>query len=183
MTVKVEDESAVAGFLAPGAIVDVLAVINSPDGGFGQNPISKIILQNIKVLVGGQKQDQQKGARESSGAKSVTLLVTPEQAEKLVLSSVDGKLRLALRNSVDLGDELTPGANKNALLDRPGLKNASEATAAGNGEGAEKPRPPRSRARPVMASVAEPASAPPPPPARPKVEIYEGSKRKAIEFP
>ena len=113
MTVKVDDEGEVAGFLKPGTLVDVLAVINPPNDGPNQSPVSKIILQNIRVLAGGPKPDQARNARE---AKSVTLLVTPEQAEKLVLSASDGKLRLALRNFGDQADERTPGANKSSLL-------------------------------------------------------------------
>ncbi|HKQ73909.1 MAG TPA: Flp pilus assembly protein CpaB [Blastocatellia bacterium] len=187
MTVKVGDEGEFAGFLAPGALVDVLAVINPPDDGSSQNPVSKIILQNIKIMAGGQKPDQPRSGRESSGAKSVTLLVTPEQAEKLVLSSVDGKLKLALRNSVDQGDEQTPGANKSTLLGRSQALSVAvvgpAAVPPGDEGRVETPRQPRNRARPVMASVAEPPTAAAPAPARPSVEIYEGVKKRAVEFP
>jgi pilus assembly protein CpaB len=194
MTVKVDDEGEIAGFLAPGTLVDVLAVINPPNDGASQNPVSKIILQNIKVLAGGHKPDQPKSGRES-GAKSVTLLVTPEQAEKLVLSSVDGKLKLALRNSVDHGDERTPGADKSTLLGGSqalsGLATSPAASLAAGSPGDERrdgaSRAPRSRARPVMASVAEPvtAAAPPPAPAlaRPPIVIYEGVKKRDVVFP
>lgn len=194
MTVKVDDEVEIAGFLAAGRLVDVLAVINPPHDGSSQNPISKIILQNIKVLAGGQKPDQPRSGREP-GAKSVTLLVTPEQAEKLVLSSVDGKLKLALRNSVDQGDERTPGANKSTLLGGSqalsGLATSPASSLAAGSPGDERrdgtPRQSRNRARPVMASVAEPATGaapePTPPPARRSMVIYEGMKKRDIVFP
>ncbi|MGH9938205.1 MAG: Flp pilus assembly protein CpaB [Blastocatellia bacterium] len=191
MTVNVDDEAGIAGFLSPGTMVDVLAVINPPNDGSGQNPISKIVLQNIKVLANGQNLDQPKNGSEPDKVKTVTLLVTPEQAEKLVLSSVDGKLRLALRNSVDQGDERTPGANKSALLG--GLRALSipnvgpdvgpNAVAPGNEENGVTPRQPRGKARLVMPGVVAPGPTPAPVPARPSVEIYEGSKKKAVEFP
>lgn len=191
MTVKVEDEAEVAGFLTPGTQVDVLAVINSQNGGAGQSPISKIILQNIKVLAGGLDPDQPKTGRVSRSAKSVTLLVTPEQAEKLVLSSFDGKLRLALRNSVDRVDELTPGADKRALLSDARLFPTPDAGGPIKEKRPQRPQQSRSLVRPILARLAIPAAvpeAPPvatpaPTPARPRVEIYEGAKKKAVEFP
>src|SRR5262249_32043758 len=191
MTVKVDDEGEIAGFLAPGALVDVLAVINPPNDGSSQNPVSKVILQNIKVLSGGQKSDQARSGREANGVKSVTLLVTPEQAEKLVLSSVDGKLKLALRNTIDQGAERTPGANKSTLLGgsqalsilNAGPDAGPETGATGDKGRDGAPRQHRSRARPVMASVVDPAgAAAPAPPARPRVEVWEGVKKKAVEF-
>ncbi|MFN0111714.1 MAG: Flp pilus assembly protein CpaB, partial [Blastocatellia bacterium] len=108
LTVKVDDEAGIAGFLMPGTLVDVLAVI-TPDQTLGQNPISKIVLQNIKVLASGTNIDEPKDKRDAETVKTVTLQVTPEQAEKLVLSSAEGRLRLALRNSTDQGDQPTPG--------------------------------------------------------------------------
>ena len=81
-----------------------------------QDPISKIVLQNIKVLANGQNIDKPKDEREANSVKAVTLLVTPEQAEKLALASSEGKLQLVMRNQIDQGDEQTKGINKRGLL-------------------------------------------------------------------
>lgn len=199
MTVKVDDEAGIAGFLMPGTLVDVLAVINPPSENSGQNPISKIVLQNIKVLASGQNLDQAKDGRDPISVKTATLLVTPEQAEKLVLSSLDGKLRLALRNSVDQGDQQTPGANKNTLLTGeqanpvPDVRPSSEATdksvAAQRTAGTRRSGryAQRNPARAVYAGISQkaelPAQAVAPPPKRNSVDVYEGAKRRAIDFP
>src|SRR5262245_61171790 len=114
LTVKVDDEAGIAGFLYPGTIVDVLAVIN-PGGGNDQS-VSKIVLQNIKVLASGSELDQRENGREPENVKTVTLLVTPEQAESLTLSSTEGRLRLALRSTTDQESAVTSGANKSTLL-------------------------------------------------------------------
>ncbi len=115
MTVKVDDVVGVSGFIMPGTLVDIVVVMDPPSGST-QEKVSKIVLQNIKVLASGQNIDNPKNDREAQRVKAVTLQVTPEQAEKLALATSEGKLQLVMRNSVDQGDETTPGANKRTLL-------------------------------------------------------------------
>src|SRR6267378_3061811 len=118
MTVKVDDVVGVSGFVMPGSFVDVVAVIvpNSPQNGENGGPISKIVLQNIKVLASGAKIDSPENQREPTSAKAVTLQVTPEQAEMLVLAVNEGRLQLVMRNYSDQEDTDTRGANKKTLL-------------------------------------------------------------------
>ncbi len=117
MTVKVDDVVGVSGFILPGTLVDIVVVIQPPKGTANEEMISKIVLQNIKVLASGQNIDKPKNDREvERSVKAVTLQVTPEQAEKLALASSEGKLQLVMRNSVDQADEKTTGANKRSLL-------------------------------------------------------------------
>src|SRR6266705_7038622 len=116
MTVKVDDVVGISGFIMPGTLVDVVVVIDPADHAGMQDPISKIVLQNIKVLANGQNIDKPDNQREENTVKAITLQVTPEQAEKLALASSEGKLQLVMRNSVDQGDEKTPGVNKRGLL-------------------------------------------------------------------
>lgn len=181
VTVKVDDEAGIAGFLYPGTVVDVLAVIDPP--GNNDQPISKIVLQNIKVLASGQDLDQRENGREAESVKTVTLLVTPDQAEKLTLSSTEGRLRLALRNTVDQQNAVTTGENKNSLLAGSRAMPLPDATES-------RPQPPsrpapRRVARPAVASIdkAPPPPAPTPEPPLNTVEIFEGAKKHAVKFP
>jgi len=106
MTVKVDDVVGVSGFIMPGTLVDIVVVITPPRGSGQEEVISKIVLQNIKVLASGQNIDKPKDFREvEQSIKAVTLQVTPEQAEKLALASSEGKLQLVMRNSVDQRDK------------------------------------------------------------------------------
>jgi len=114
MTVKVDDAAGISGFIQPGTLVDVVVTID-PEGIARQDPISKIVLQNIKVLASGQNIDKPKDEREATSVKAVTLQVTPEQAEKLALASSEGKLQLVMRSQIDQGDEQTRGVNKRNL--------------------------------------------------------------------
>jgi len=189
MTVKVDDVIGVAGFLRPGAMCDVLTVIEQAGDAARRNPISKIVLQNVKVLAAGQNIDKPKDQREAEQVKAVTLQVTPDQAEKLALASTEGKLRLVMRNSIDQGDEQTKGVDKNALLQGEHATPAPEPGALKS----EQPKPQaaapapvrrRAQARPAPPAEAPQAAAPaPPPPPRPSVEMIQGTKKSTVEFP
>jgi pilus assembly protein CpaB len=100
ITVKVHDVVGVSGFIMPGSFVDVVCVIvpATSQSGVGQNPISKIVLQDIKVLASGANIDSPDNEREPARVGAVTLQVTPSQAEKLVLATTQGELKLVIRN-------------------------------------------------------------------------------------
>ena len=76
MTVKVDDVVGISGFIMPGTLVDVVVVIDPQEKAGMQDPISKIVLQNIKVLANGQNIDKPENEREANSVKAVTLLVT-----------------------------------------------------------------------------------------------------------
>jgi pilus assembly protein CpaB len=85
MTVKVDDAAGISGFIMPGTWSTWSSYRSARRSGM-QDPISKIVLQNIKVLANGQNIDKPKDEREANSVKAVTLQVTPEQAEKLALA-------------------------------------------------------------------------------------------------
>src|ERR671914_637394 len=171
MTVKVNEAAGISGFIMPGTLVDVVVVIDPREGSGMQDPISKIVLQNIKVLASGQNIDKPENEREANTVKAVTLQVTPEQAEKLALAASEGKLQLVMRNQIDQGDEQTPGVNKRNLLSGETAMPAPE-------PGALKSEQPKTEAKPVRrAPVAKPAAAAPAPQPTPRtqVEMIEGA--------
>lgn len=179
MTVKVDDAAGISGFIMPGTLVDVVVTIDPREGSGNQNPISKIVLQNIRVLANGQNIDKPKDEREANSVKAVTLQVTPEQAEKLALASTEGKLQLVMRNQIDQGDEQTPGVDKRGLL-------TGEAALKTPEPGSLKSEQPKQEVKAVRrpAPVAKPAAAPAPQPTpRTSVEMIEGAKKRAVEFP
>ena len=175
MTVKVDDVVGLSGYIMPGSLVDVVVVIRPDDS--AQGPISKIVLQNIKVLANGQNLDKPENQRDANSVKVATLLVTPEQAEKLALASTEGRLQLVMRNSVDQGDEQTTGINKRTLL---GGERALPQVEAGSLK-SEQPKPVvKPVPRPKMQTEAKPATPPAP---RASVEMIEGVKRRNVDFP
>lgn len=119
VTIKTDEVTGVAGFINPGDRVDVLVELPAPEGQ-GEH-ISKIILQNIKVLSKGQIFDPSAPKDKPQVVNTVTLEVTPEQAEALNLATFQGKIRLALRNQLNQAQFMTRGVVTSQLVSRPAL--------------------------------------------------------------
>jgi pilus assembly protein CpaB len=77
---------------------------------------SKLILSNVQVLTAGTRMEQDQEQGKPVQVTVVTLLVNPEQAERLALASTEGKIQLALRNPLDQGTPATPGIKTAALV-------------------------------------------------------------------
>jgi pilus assembly protein CpaB len=113
VSVPVDEVSDVAGFVLPHTRVDVLVATQSGEGG-GDKAFSKVILQNVEVLAVAQEVEQKKD--EPQIVKVVTLLVTPQESERLALASHSGTLRLAMRNYNDNKIVLTSGSDVAQML-------------------------------------------------------------------
>ncbi|HKY41713.1 MAG TPA: Flp pilus assembly protein CpaB [Pyrinomonadaceae bacterium] len=183
MNVRVDDVVGISGFIMPGTLVDIVVVIDPPQNQ-NRERISKIVLQNIKVLANGANLDRPKNEKEAERVRTVTLQVTPEQAEKLALASSEGRLQLVMRNSIDQGDEVTTGASKADLLRGERATPVPDA-GIGKKETTTTPRTTtvrRVRPRPVETTVSNPKPAPPPV-ERPSIEVIEGAKKRNVDFP
>ena len=122
MSVKVDEVVGVSGFITPNSRVDVL-VTGTPDaqGGTQGEKKGKVILQNVRVLATGTLIEQQD--EKPKEVPTVTLLVSPEDAEKLTLATRQEAVRLALRNYRDEEIIPTAGIAQKALFSPdPGAK-------------------------------------------------------------
>ncbi len=183
VSVRVDESSGVAGFIAPGTYVDVIAIMQPQLD--GAKPVSKVILQKVKVLAGGQ-QMQTKSDGKAALVNTVTLEVTPAQAEKLKLAEAEGRLQLSIRNATDQIIERTPGATKRDVLNDVALENrAREGTRDGFGGG---PARPMQAPPPFSINLNQPNPQVSTPPtvrviSRDKsIELIEGSKRSRVEM-
>jgi pilus assembly protein CpaB len=95
ITVEVNEFSGMAGLINPGCRVDIVTTFNDQKG-----PMARIIVQNVKVTAVGARTGVQKDPEEGM-ARSVTLLVTPEQAEAIELATYASRPRLVLRSYGD----------------------------------------------------------------------------------
>ncbi|HTM24159.1 MAG TPA: Flp pilus assembly protein CpaB [Vicinamibacterales bacterium] len=159
VSVRVNEVIGVAGYVLPGTRVDVLATASPTSS--PQDATSKVILSNVQVLTAGTRleQDQEKG--KPMQVTVVTLLVYPEQSERLALASTEGKIQLALRNPMDKSAPETPGVKPAGLL---GITRPAA------------PTRPVTTARKVMGPVTNDSPAAPP---LPTVEMIRGDKRSA----
>jgi pilus assembly protein CpaB len=153
ISVQVNEVIAVAGFVLPGSMVDVL--VTGSTGGQGGNSITKTILEDIRVLAAGQQIEQDKEGKPHT-VPVITLLVTPEDANKLTMGANEGKIQLALRNTIDTKKENPPPVFQATLFG-----------------GAPAPTRPK---QPKGASPAPPVAAPY------VVEVIRGGKRETSTF-
>lgn len=110
VSVRVNEVVAVAGFVVPGTRVDVLLTGNS---GSSESQTTTV-LSDVAVLAAGQRLERN-SAGEPQSTPVITLLVSPEDAQRLTLASSEGRIQLALRNPLDTGQEKIPSARIAAL--------------------------------------------------------------------
>lgn len=148
ISVKVNEVIGVAGFVVPGTRVDVVVTLARRE-----DSQSRVVVSNVQVLTAGTKYDQDQ-ARDGKPVPStvVTLLVTPEDAERIALASAEGSIMLTLRNPLDTRPTETTGTRMASLMGRPDP-------------------PPAARAAPAPRRAAAPL--PPPPPPQPSVYTVE----------
>jgi len=162
VSVRVNEVIGVAGYVLPGTRVDVLATA-SP-GGQSQDVTTKLILSNVQVLTAGTRMEQDQDKGKPMAVTVVTLLVYPEQSERLALASTEGKIQLALRNPLDMSAPETPGMKTATMLGS--VKAAPLRTAAKVSTGSRKPIGPVTNDTPAAAPL-------------PTVEMIRGDKRSS----
>lgn len=157
VAVRVDELIAVAGFVIPGARVDLYLTTTPPGGG---DQVTKIVMQNVTVLTAGQQiQSDPEGRPITVGL--LTVVVTPEDGEKLIHASKQGTIQLGLRNMLDIKETRTPGARLSTLFAGAG----SPPRTAG-GTTTRRPAPATSEGQ-VQSSV---------------VEVYKGGVKALIRF-
>jgi pilus assembly protein CpaB len=115
VTVRVDDVRGVAGFILPGDSVDIV-LIRADEGSRREN-YSEILLQQVRVLAIDQLASERQ--EQPTVAKAVTLEVTPEQAQKVLLASNVGKLSLILRQPGEKDSQSTQRVTERDLGDAP----------------------------------------------------------------
>jgi pilus assembly protein CpaB len=156
VSVKVDEVVGVAGFVLPGTRVDVLVTLEPEAEGEGRAPAAtRVILQNVQVLASGQKIEKDEQGKPQT-VTVITLLVTPEESEKLTLAATEGQIQMALRNVMDLDSVRTAGVHAMELVHEPRPPAAPAA-----------PRPPRAAPAPQRVT---------------NVEVILGGKRSTETF-
>jgi pilus assembly protein CpaB len=160
LSVRVNDVVGVAGYVLPGTRVDVLATVNPTQR--PEDVQSKVILTNVQVLTAGTKIERDEAGGKPMAVSVVTLMVDPDQSERLTLASTEGKIQLALRNPMDKTAPVTGGVRPAALM-----------------AGGYAPRPVARASAPAAPRPTVPAAPPAKvePVAAPTVEIIRGDKR------
>ena len=164
VTVRVDDVRGVAGFIQPGDRVDVVLIRTEAESKLKEG-YSDVILQYVKVLA----IDQITGERpeQPTIAKAVTLEVSSEEAQKILLATNVGRLTLMLRQPAEANAEPVHRVTENDL--------------------GGPPKPVAPPPAPVVhVQVPPPPPPPPPKPAAPvtkRIVIWHGMKDQAYDRP
>ncbi len=156
VSVRVNDVVSVAGFVQPGTRVDVLATGN--EGGSGGRQTTTV-LENVAVIAVGKSLDRTTST-DAQTAPVITLLVSPDDAQKLALVSQEGRIQLSLRNPLDTKKGGIGATRTSSLY----LGETPAATGS------------KPKAKKLVAKVPVPAPTPY------QVEMIRGSKRDETKF-
>jgi pilus assembly protein CpaB len=151
VTVQVDDVRGVAGFVLPGDFVDIVLIADEVSS--RRQSYSDILLEHVKVLAIDQIAGE--GDGKPTVAKAVTVEVTKEQAQKILLATNIGKLSLILGRPVE------SNADPNRRINERDL-------------GRIIPEP----VRPAPPPPSAPVAAPPPPSNLAKVTIVRNGETK-----
>lgn len=113
MAVKGNAVMGLSGFVRPGDRVDVIVtMIVGPN----DKPVTKIVLERVKVLATGKQLRPPDEKGKTASVDIYTLELTPEESELLALAASRGSLHFALRNELDDGKVLTTGSSVKKTL-------------------------------------------------------------------
>ena len=159
VSVRVNEVVSVAGFVGPGTRVDIL-LTGTPNGS-NENQTTTV-LQNVAVIASGHTLERN-SAGEAQSTPVITLLVSPDDAERLTLASAEGRIQLALRNPIDTQQDEVAAVNAKGLY-----------------KGGTPPPAPPSHAHVRQPKVQQSAPAP----SVLSIEVYQGDKKKdVVNFP
>jgi pilus assembly protein CpaB len=169
MAVRINDVAGISGLIQPNSRVDVLVTIQEPGT---SKQVAKLFMENMRVLsVGTEIQ------RDASGkpitATTVTLGVTPQQAERLAVAMNQGAIQLVLRGYGDPDSVKTGGATSSDVLSQLRGERAVAPPPSRTGRAAPRPAAPA----PVIV-----IQRPPPPPDSAIVNVYRAGKSTPLKF-
>lgn len=170
MAVRINDVAGISGLLQPNSRVDVLVTIHEDNS---QRQVAKLFMSNMLVLsVGTEVQRDNQG--KPNNATTVTLAVTPEEAERLAIAMNTGSIQLVLRGYGDPDSVRTKGATSGDVLRQ--LQGTGLVVP-------QKAAPPRIIYRPLPAPApVVKKEAPPPPPDSATVNVYRAGKAQQQKF-
>jgi pilus assembly protein CpaB len=159
VSVRVNEVVSVAGFVGPGTRVDIL-LTGTPNG--SSEDQTTTVLQNVAVIASGQRLERN-AAGDAQNTPVITVLVSPDDAERLTLASAEGRIQLSLRNPLDTRQDDVGAVNAK------GLYRGGTPVAAAPAPRVHSVRPPK--VQPQPASIMG-------------IEVYQGDKKKeVVNFP
>ncbi len=154
VAVETNDVTNVSGFLFPGCRVDVLVTFRPENQGSNNEDVTATVLQNVEVLSTGERLQPDPSGKPQK-VRQVTMLLTPDDSEKIVLAANKGTVQFVLRNGTDQAQQ----AHKPVQL-----------------------KDLQTNAAPTPVAVKRAPAPPKPPVSYYEVETYDGAKKNTVKF-
>jgi len=171
MAVRINDVAGISGLIQPNSRVDVLVTLMDQKSG---TQVAKLFMENMRVLSVGTD-IQRDASGKPNTATTVTLGVTPEEAERLAIAMNTGSIQLVLRGYGDPTNVATGGASSRDVLSQLNR---------GRTVDVEAPKPVVRRAPPPPPPpvIVQRPPPPPPPPDSATVNVYRAGKSTPMKF-
>jgi pilus assembly protein CpaB len=181
VAVRVDAQSSGGYLLLPGDRVDVMVHLAANANVSVTETLTRTILQNVKVFAVDDIFNREKDGKNTIAAKTVSLLVTPKQAELLTLARSIGEIQLSIRNAEDSSVTETEGATLHELLGTAPPERPSEPSSSGGLLSMLTQAPP---APPQPAAQPEPKTSEPEPEPQPvfTMLIVSGNQPTTVTF-
>ena len=179
MSVRINDVAGMSGLVQPNSRVDVLVSLRET-GGHGTEEVSKLFLENMRVLSMGSRTTRD-DTGDPTPATTATLEVTPTQAEKLAVAMRQGMIQLVLRGFDDTDSTRTKGSSSSEVLAQ--LRDAKPAPVVA--QASERPARSTPRRERVVERTVPPPVAVAPPVTKPDsltVRVYRGNQVSQQKF-
>lgn len=134
-TMSVDENNSLSGMIAPGDAVDILMTYDSesePDASTtgAQQPKQgeRVVplLENVTVLATGRRVGEVVGGEDNEAYSSITLELTPRQAEELTVGRKTGEVHVMLRNLEDSTPFGLTGLTEKALMESFGGSDSTD---------------------------------------------------------
>jgi len=174
LTFGIDNNTGVAGFVNPDSRVDIIAMVGS-----GADTKAAPILSDVDIIAVGQIYQKAAGQSTAIPSSSVTVCVSPEDANKLIKAISASKLYLTLRNDKDHTPVATVDVTSMFSGNPSGKDDLAQLPAPSS-----LPPPPLPGA-PDMGNGMPGAMAPaaPPPPPMHEIEIWRGGNKDVVSVP
>ncbi len=130
VSVDVSESTAVGGLLLPGCHVDIICTMSEEKTGM---KVTRTIVENANILAVGQRMSSAApaaapGVPEAPMARTITMLVSPKEAEAIELATSLGRARLVLRGGLDKETGVATGMTIGELLGMSDMGNMAIAS-------------------------------------------------------
>jgi pilus assembly protein CpaB len=105
LTTEVDEVNSISGMLRPSDRVDLM--VTARGSGTGAKETTFTLLSNVEVLATGQSTRKREGNAQARTYTTITLSVSPENAQRIVVAKNSGKLTAVLRNPDDAAANAT----------------------------------------------------------------------------